>query len=151
MRKRDSRMSLPAARHAVRPARPAALPALPARCLMRSVRNVESPRRFLLSRRKIALLLQRVLCRPPRMISAETEARKSNRFSGLFCVPGMTRFLRVKVPPRVFTAKCSEPQAANSNGRRGGSGVAKPRSLRTETGYKAKRWVRLHNKPKPKR
>ena len=55
MRKRDSRMSLPAARHAVRPARPAALPARLARCLTRSVRNVESPRRFLLSRRKIAL------------------------------------------------------------------------------------------------
>ena len=29
--------------------------------------------------------------------------------------------------------------------------VAKPSSLRTETGYKAKRRVRLHYKPKPKR
>ena len=66
-----------------------------------------------------------------------------------YCVPGMARFLRVKVPPRVVTAKCSEPQAAAGNGRRGGSGVAKPRSLRTETGYEAKRWVRLQSKPKP--
>ena len=32
----------------------------------------------------------------------------------------MAQFLRVKVPPRVFTAKCSEPQAAASNDRRGG-------------------------------
>ncbi|MBR4501958.1 MAG: hypothetical protein IKP22_08725, partial [Clostridia bacterium] len=47
-----------------------------------------------------------------------------------FRVPGMAQFLRVKVPPRVVTAKCSEPQAAVSNDRRGGSGVAKPRSLR---------------------
>ena len=31
------------------------------------------------------------------------------------CVPGMAQFLRVKVPSRVFTAKCSEPQAENSN------------------------------------
>ena len=50
-----------------------------------------------------------------------------------------------------FTAKCSEPQAATSNGRRGRSGVAKPKSLRTETGYEAKRWVRLQKKPKPER
>ena len=31
------------------------------------------------------------------------------------CVPGMAQVLRVKVPSRVFTAKCSEPQAENSN------------------------------------
>lgn len=31
------------------------------------------------------------------------------------CVPGMAQFQRVKVPPRVVTAKCSEPQAAESN------------------------------------
>ena len=31
------------------------------------------------------------------------------------CVPGMVQVLRVKVPSRVFTAKCSEPQAENSN------------------------------------
>ena len=66
------------------------------------------------------------------------------------CVPGMAQFQRVKVPSRVVTAKCSEPQAAVSNDSGGGSGVAKPASLRTETGYKAKRRVRLHTKPKPK-
>ena len=33
----------------------------------------------------------------------------------LRCVPGMAQVLRVKVPSRVFTAKCSEPQAENSN------------------------------------
>ena len=49
-------------------------------------------------------------------------------------VPGMAQFLQVKVLPRVYTAKCSEPQAAASNDRRGGSGVAKPVSLRTEIG-----------------
>ena len=69
----------------------------------------------------------------------------------LLCVPGMAQFLRVKVPPRVFTAKCSEPEAVDGNGKGGGSGVAKPASLRTETGYKAKRRVRLHIKPKPER
>ena len=31
------------------------------------------------------------------------------------CVPGMAQFLRVKVPSRVVTAKCSEPQAGSSN------------------------------------
>ena len=70
------------------------------------------------------------------------------RFSS---VPGMTQFLRVKVPSRVFTAKCSEPQAGVSNDDGGGSGVTKPASLRTETGYKAKWRVRLLDKPKPKR
>ena len=35
---------------------------------------------------------------------------------GIFCcVPGMVQVLRVKVPSRVFTAKCSEPQAEDSN------------------------------------
>ena len=33
------------------------------------------------------------------------------------CVPGMAQFLRVKVPSRVFTAKCSEPQAGSSDAR----------------------------------
>ena len=70
--------------------------------------------------------------------------------AGFVDVPGMAQFLRVKVPPQVFTAKCSEPQAGISNGDGGGSGVAKPASLRTETGYKAKRRVRLPDKPKPK-
>ena len=32
-----------------------------------------------------------------------------------FRVPGMVQVLRVKVPSRVFTAKCSEPQAEDSN------------------------------------
>ena len=68
-----------------------------------------------------------------------------------YSVPGMAQFLRVKVPPQVFTAKCSEPQANDSNGVGGGSGVAKPASLRTETGYEAKRWVRVHSNPKPER
>lgn len=31
------------------------------------------------------------------------------------CVPGMAHLLQVKVLPRVFTAKCSEPQAGSSN------------------------------------
>ena len=37
--------------------------------------------------------------------------------SGVFSmsVPGMAQVLRVKVPSRVFTAKCSEPQAEDSN------------------------------------
>ena len=75
-------------------------------------------------------------------------ARCSMAFHG---VPGMAQFLQVKVLPRVVTAKCSEAQAAVSNDRRGGSGVAKPASLRTEIGYKAKRRVRLPLKPKPER
>ena len=74
-----------------------------------------------------------------------------DRLSRICGVPGMARFLRVKVPPRVATAKCSEPQAVDGNVNGGGSGVAKPTSLRTETGYKAKRRVRLLHKPKPKR
>ena len=69
---------------------------------------------------------------------------------GFVSVPGMAQFLRVEVPPRVFTAKCSEPQAIDGNVKGGGSGVAKPRSLRTETGYKAKRRARLLTKSKPK-
>ena len=49
------------------------------------------------------------------------------------CVPSMALILLVKVQSRVFTAKCSEPQAGVSNGMGGGSGVAKFLSLRTET------------------
>ena len=64
-------------------------------------------------------------------------------------MPGMAQFSQVKDLPRVATAKCSEPQADDGNVSGGGSGVAKPTSLRTETGYKAKRWVRLQEKPKP--
>ena len=32
-----------------------------------------------------------------------------------YSVPGMALILLVKVQSRVFTAKCSEPQAVNSN------------------------------------
>ena len=39
-------------------------------------------------------------------------------------VPDMAYFFKVKVLSRVFTAKCSETQAAASNGGRGGSGAA---------------------------
>lgn len=35
--------------------------------------------------------------------------------AALVSVPGMAQVLRVKVPSRVFTAKCSEPQAEDSN------------------------------------
>ena len=51
-------------------------------------------------------------------------------FAGkFFCELGMAQVLRVKVPSRVFTAKCSEPQVGISNGMDGGSGVAKFLSL----------------------
>lgn len=49
------------------------------------------------------------------------------------CVPSMALILLVQVQSRVFTAKCSEPQAGASNGMGEGSGVAKFLSLRTET------------------
>ena len=49
------------------------------------------------------------------------------------CVPSMALILLVQVQSRVFTAKCSEPQAGVSNGRGEGSGVAKFLSLRKET------------------
>ena len=56
------------------------------------------------------------------------------KFTGfIHCVPSMTLILLVKVQSRVFTAKCSEPQAGISNGMGEGSGVAKFLSLRTET------------------
>ena len=51
----------------------------------------------------------------------------------LHCVPSMALILLVKVQSRVFTAKCSEPQADASNDMGEGSGVAKFLSLRTET------------------
>ena len=52
---------------------------------------------------------------------------------GFSCVPSMALILLVQVQSRVFTAKCSEPQAGVSNGMGEGSGVAKFLSLRTET------------------
>ena len=48
-------------------------------------------------------------------------------------VPGMALILLVKVQSRVFTAKCSEPQAVRSNPMGEGRGVAKSLSLRIET------------------
>ena len=45
--------------------------------------------------------------------------------------------------PQVVTAKCSEPQVVDSDVKDGGSGVAILSSVRTETGYKAKWWIRL--------
>ena len=51
----------------------------------------------------------------------------------LFGVPGMALVLLVKVQSRVFTAKCSEPQAVRNNPMGEGRGVAKSLSLRTET------------------
>ena len=70
------------------------------------------------------------------------------RFLG---VPGMARIQLEISQPQVFTAKCSEPQVVNSDVEDGGSGVAILSSVRTETGYKAKWWIRLHIKPKSKR
>ena len=60
-----------------------------------------------------------------------------------FCVPSMALILLVQVQSRVFTVKCSESQVGISNGMDGGSGVAILSSVRTETGYKAKWWIRL--------
>ena len=45
-------------------------------------------------------------------------------------VPSMALILLVKVQSRVFTAKCSEPQAVNSDVMGEGSGVAKSSRLR---------------------
>ena len=48
-------------------------------------------------------------------------------------VPSMALILLVKVQSRVFTAKCSEPQAVRSNPMGEGRGVAKSLNLRIET------------------
>lgn len=66
-------------------------------------------------------------------------------------VPGMARIQSEIDRSQVVTAKCSEPQVVNSDVEDGGSGVAILSSVRTETGYKAKWWIRLLNKPKSKR
>lgn len=50
-----------------------------------------------------------------------------------FCVPSMALILLVQVQSRVFTAKCSEPQAVDSDVMGEGSGVAILSSVRTET------------------
>lgn len=61
---------------------------------------------------------------------------------GLNCVPSMALILLVKVHPRVFTAKCSEPQVGISNGMYEGSGVTKFLSLRTEIAVRGERvWI----------
>ena len=45
-----------------------------------------------------------------------TKKNRGGSALGFFVrVPGMAQVLRVKVPSRVFTAKCSEPQAEDSN------------------------------------
>ena len=59
--------------------------------------------------------------------------RSAFSHSSIHCVPSMELILLVKVQSRVFTAKCSEPQADASNDMGEGSGVAKFLSLRTET------------------
>ena len=71
--------------------------------------------------------------------------------AGFSRVPGMARIQSEIDRSQVVTAKCSEPQVVDSDVRDGGSGVAILSSVRTETGYKAKWWIRLHNKPKSKR
>ena len=53
--------------------------------------------------------------------------------------------------PQVFTAKCNEPQVVVSDGKDERSGVVIPLSVRTETGYKGKWWMRLQHKSKSKR
>lgn len=73
------------------------------------------------------------------------------RILPLICVPGMARIQLEINQPQVVTAKCSEPQVVNSDVKDGGSGVAILSSVRTETGYKAKWWIRLHIKPKSER
>jgi hypothetical protein len=50
-----------------------------------------------------------------------------------YCVPGMTRIQLEINQPQVFTAKCSEPQAVDSDVMGEGSGVAILLSVRTET------------------
>ncbi len=57
----------------------------------------------------------------------------AERADASLCVPSMALILLVQVQSRVFTAKCSEPQAGVSNGMGEGSGVAKFLSLRKET------------------
>jgi len=67
------------------------------------------------------------------MVGKDESKASRIRLAALLCVPSMALVLLVKVQPRVFTAKCSEPQVGISNGMDEGSGVAKFLSLRTET------------------
>lgn len=52
---------------------------------------------------------------------------------GYYCVPGMALIQSEIVRPQVVTAKCSEPQAVDSDVMGEGSGVAILLSVRTET------------------
>ena len=68
-----------------------------------------------------------------RMENKQKKRLEVNSSLFFICVPSMALILLVQVQSRVFTAKCSEPQAGASNGMGEGSGVAKFLSLRTET------------------
>ena len=68
---------------------------------------------------------------PIRIRYAPSQNPWNHWISGVFCFAlGMAQSSQAKVLSRVFTAKCSEPQAAASNDRRGGSGVAYPSNKR---------------------
>ena len=54
-------------------------------------------------------------------------------YSDFYCVPGMALIQSEIVRPQVVTAKCSEPQAVDSDVMGEGSGVAILLSVRTET------------------
>lgn len=85
-------------------------------------------------------------------IMLSSQNKKSDYSFRLFLsVPGMARIQSEIDRSQVVTAKCSEPQVVDSDVKDEGSGVAILSSVRTETGYKAKWWIRLLNKPKSKR
>ena len=77
--------------------------------------------------------------------------RKPLKKGFFLSVPGMARIQSEIDRSQVVTAKCSEPQVVDSDVKDEGSGVAILSSVRTETGYKAKWWIRLLHKPKSKR
>ena len=81
----------------------------------------------------------------------EKKAFEKGLFFFFLSVPGMARIQSEIDRSQVVTAKCSEPQVVDSDVKDEGSGVAILSSVRTETGYKAKWWIRLLNKPKSKR
>ena len=63
----------------------------------------------------------------------------------------MAQILRVKVPPRVVTAKCSEPQAVGSNAKGGEEAEQQNAGACEQKPDQAKWWIRLRNKPKSER
>ena len=65
-------------------------------------------------KRKFMRFSKSCLGSSPMPSAIRDESERSPPF--LRCVPGMAQVLRVKVPSRVFTAKCSEPQVGTSNG-----------------------------------